>query len=155
MTGTENYVQTVETRRLPQGKASVHLKAAFMASHQSYGSRRLVTAMSNEGFRIGRFKVRSLMRKAAFETGLEAQIRSHDRQQTRLADCRQCAQPAVQSRGAGPGLRQRYHIRSHRRGMVAPGYRAGPVCSHGGLGHGAEYACQAGLRRVEHGHSKA
>jgi hypothetical protein len=24
-------------------KASVHLKAAFMASHQSYGSRRLVT----------------------------------------------------------------------------------------------------------------
>ncbi|MDQ1924957.1 IS3 family transposase, partial [Massilia pseudoviolaceinigra] len=46
-------------------KASVHLKAAFMASHQSYGSRRLVTAMANEGFQIGRHNVRSLMRKAA------------------------------------------------------------------------------------------
>jgi putative transposase len=46
-------------------KASVHLKAAFISSHQSYGSRRLVTAMANEGFRIGRYKVRSLMRKAA------------------------------------------------------------------------------------------
>ena len=45
-------------------KASVHLKAAFMASHQSYGSRRLVTAMNNQGIEIGRYKVRSLMRKA-------------------------------------------------------------------------------------------
>ncbi|MDQ1833492.1 IS3 family transposase [Massilia scottii] len=48
-------------------KASVHLKAAFMASHQSYGSRRLVTALANEGFQIGRYKVRSLMRKAALK----------------------------------------------------------------------------------------
>jgi putative transposase len=48
-------------------KASVHLKAAFISSHQSYGSRRLVTAMANEGFRIGRYKVRSLMRKAALK----------------------------------------------------------------------------------------
>jgi hypothetical protein len=39
-------------------KASVHLKAAFIASHQSCGSRRLVTAMANEGFQIGRYKVR-------------------------------------------------------------------------------------------------
>ena len=46
-------------------KASVHLRAAFMASHQSYGSRRLVTAMENQGIRIGRYKVRSLMRKSA------------------------------------------------------------------------------------------
>lgn len=45
-------------------KASVHLKAAFAASHQSYGSRRLVTAMQNQGIQIGRYKVRSLMRKA-------------------------------------------------------------------------------------------
>lgn len=48
-------------------KTSVHLKAAFMASHQSYGSRRLVTAMKNQGFKIGRYKVRSLMRKAALK----------------------------------------------------------------------------------------
>jgi transposase InsO family protein len=48
-------------------KASGHLKAAFMASHQSYGSRRLVTALANEGFQIGRYRVRSLMRKAALK----------------------------------------------------------------------------------------
>lgn len=38
-----------------------------MASHQSYGSRRLVTAMANEGFQIGRYKVRSLMGKPALK----------------------------------------------------------------------------------------
>ena len=38
-----------------------------MASHQSYGSRRLVTAMENQGIRIGRYKVRSLMRKSALK----------------------------------------------------------------------------------------
>ena len=48
-------------------KTSVHLKAAFMASHQSYGSRRMVTAMANQGIKIGRYKVRSLMRKAALK----------------------------------------------------------------------------------------
>ena len=48
-------------------KASVHLKATFMASQQSYGSRRLVTAMANAGFNIGRYKVRSLMRQAALK----------------------------------------------------------------------------------------
>jgi hypothetical protein len=36
-------------------KASVHLKAAFMASHQSYGRRRWVPAMADEGFNIGRY----------------------------------------------------------------------------------------------------
>ena len=48
-------------------KASVHLRAAFMASHQSYGSRRLVTAMASAGFVIGRYKVRSLMRQQALK----------------------------------------------------------------------------------------
>lgn len=48
-------------------KASVHLKAAFAASQQSYGSRRLVTAMAEAGFHIGRYKVRSLMRQAALK----------------------------------------------------------------------------------------
>lgn len=48
-------------------KASLHLKAAFMASHQSYGRRRLVTAMANVGFKIGRYKVRRLMCKVALK----------------------------------------------------------------------------------------
>jgi putative transposase len=45
-------------------KASVHLKAAFMASHQSYGSRRLVSELAMQGIKIGRYKVRRLMREA-------------------------------------------------------------------------------------------
>lgn len=48
-------------------KISAHLKAEFQASQQSYGSRRLVTAMSNAGFHIGRYKVRSLMRQFALK----------------------------------------------------------------------------------------
>jgi putative transposase len=48
-------------------KASVHLKAAFTASYQSYGSRRLVTAMANQGMRIGRHKARRLMRQAGLK----------------------------------------------------------------------------------------
>jgi transposase InsO family protein len=48
-------------------KARIHLKAAFIASHQSYGSRRLVTALGNQGVRIGRYKVRSLMREAGLK----------------------------------------------------------------------------------------
>lgn len=41
-------------------KTSVYLKAAFIASQQCYGSRRLVTAMANQGIEIGRHKVRTL-----------------------------------------------------------------------------------------------
>jgi transposase InsO family protein len=42
--------------------ASVHLKAAFAASHKAYGSRRLQTAMAERGLAMGRHRVRTLMR---------------------------------------------------------------------------------------------
>ena len=42
--------------------ASVHLKAAFAASHKAYGSRRLTTAMAERGQTMGRHRVRTLMR---------------------------------------------------------------------------------------------
>jgi putative transposase len=42
--------------------ASVHLKAAFAASHKAYGSRRLRAAMAERGLAMGRHRVRSLMR---------------------------------------------------------------------------------------------
>ena len=41
---------------------SVHLKAAFAASHKAYGSRRLRTAMAERGLTMGRHRVRTLMR---------------------------------------------------------------------------------------------
>ena len=45
--------------------ASVHIKAAFAASGKSYGSRRLSCALRAQGFAIGRYRVRRLMREAA------------------------------------------------------------------------------------------
>lgn len=48
-------------------KAGIHLKAAFAASNQSYGSRRLVAALEIQGIHIGRYKVRSLMRNAGLK----------------------------------------------------------------------------------------
>lgn len=50
------YTAQHHTAKPASCKASVHLKAAFMACHQSYGSWRLVTAMAmaNAGVRIGR-----------------------------------------------------------------------------------------------------
>jgi putative transposase len=45
--------------------ATVELKAAFAASGQVYGSRRLVSALQAKGRAIGRYRVRRLMRDAA------------------------------------------------------------------------------------------
>lgn len=46
---------------------SVHVRAAFAASHQSYGSRRMVAELANRGVRVGRYKVRRLMRQAGLK----------------------------------------------------------------------------------------
>jgi len=48
-------------------KASVHLRAALMSSGQSYGSRRLVTALANSGLKVWRYKVRQLMQQASLK----------------------------------------------------------------------------------------
>lgn len=48
-------------------KTSVHLRAAFAASYQSYGSRRLVAALEIKGIQIGRYKARRLMRQAGLK----------------------------------------------------------------------------------------
>ena len=48
-------------------KASVHLRAAFMSSSQTYGSRRLVAALANRGFEVGRYKVRRMMQQASLK----------------------------------------------------------------------------------------
>ena len=43
---------------------TVHLKAAFNASQRSYGSRRLMSTLQGQDIKIGRYKVRRLMREA-------------------------------------------------------------------------------------------
>ena len=44
--------------------ATTHLKAAFAASGQCYGSRRLVHALQAQGMAMGRHQVSRLMREA-------------------------------------------------------------------------------------------
>jgi putative transposase len=61
--------------------------AAFAASHQSCGSRRLVTTLSNCGVSVG--LVQSSPPDAPHRSGacVEAQVCAYDRQQTGPADC--------------------------------------------------------------------
>jgi transposase InsO family protein len=48
-------------------RISVHVRAAFAASQQSYGSRRVVAELANRGVSVGRFKVRRVMRQAGLK----------------------------------------------------------------------------------------
>ncbi|MDB5839270.1 MAG: integrase core domain protein [Herminiimonas sp.] len=48
-------------------KALVYVRATFMASHQSYGSRRIVAALGSQGLDYGRYKVRALMQQAGLK----------------------------------------------------------------------------------------
>jgi putative transposase len=57
--------QTAARQRLAEPTVcaqSVHLKAAFAASHKAYGSRRLRTAMAERGQPMGRHRVRTLIK---------------------------------------------------------------------------------------------
>jgi putative transposase len=45
-----------------------HVKAAFAASGASYGSRRVMHALREQGLGIGRYRVRTLMRQAGLRT---------------------------------------------------------------------------------------
>jgi len=58
------YAAKTTTKRQKICVASVHLKAAFAQSQQTFGSRRLRTEMHKKGIRIGRYKIRRLMREA-------------------------------------------------------------------------------------------
>jgi transposase InsO family protein len=46
----------------------VHVKAAYAVSGASYGSRRVMYAVRAQGLRIGRYRVRTLMREAGLRT---------------------------------------------------------------------------------------
>lgn len=47
-----------------QVREEVYVRAAFAASHQTYGSRRIVQAVRTQGLGIGRHRVRTLMKRA-------------------------------------------------------------------------------------------
>ncbi|OWT53364.1 IS3 family transposase [Candidimonas nitroreducens] len=45
-------------------REEVYVRAAFSASHETYGSRRIVRAVRSQGLSIGRYRVRKLMKRA-------------------------------------------------------------------------------------------
>lgn len=58
-------------KRAPHMEIKARIKAIFKQSRSSYGSRRIVKQLGAEGYQIGRFKVRRLMRGL----GLKAKMR--------------------------------------------------------------------------------
>ena len=55
------YAITVRQASPPKvDHTQIVLKAAFIASGQTYGSRRLARTLNNQGFSIGRYRVRSI-----------------------------------------------------------------------------------------------
>src|ERR1700754_3589819 len=55
-------------QRAKRLQEQAHVKAAFPASGSSYGSRRVMHALWEQGLRIGRYRVRTLMREAGLRT---------------------------------------------------------------------------------------
>ena len=59
------YAITVRQALPPKvDNTQIALQAAFMASGQSYGSRRLMRALNRQGFNVGRYRVRTMMKVA-------------------------------------------------------------------------------------------
>ncbi|ALP68602.1 hypothetical protein AN416_38465 (plasmid) [Paraburkholderia caribensis] len=58
-----------------------HVKAALAASGATYGNRQVMHALRRQALRIGRYRVRALMREAGPHE-IEAQVRLDNRQQT-------------------------------------------------------------------------
>ncbi|WP_328807370.1 IS3 family transposase [Paraburkholderia elongata] len=51
-----------------------HIKAAFAGSGVSYGSRRVMYALREQGLRTGRYQVRTLMREAGLRTSWKRKV---------------------------------------------------------------------------------
>lgn len=56
--------RSAPTRPIRDVREEVYVRAAFSASHNTYGSRRIVLAVRSQGLNIGRYRVRKLMRHA-------------------------------------------------------------------------------------------
>ena len=68
-----------------------YVKAAFAASGASYDSRRVMHALRDQGLRIGRYRVRTLMREAGLRTSWKRKfVSTTDSRHTRATNIRLC-----------------------------------------------------------------
>jgi len=61
--------------RLPEQALRERVKAIFNLSHGSYGSRRILRQLRLDGYPVGRYKVRGLMRKMGFKAKTRRRFR--------------------------------------------------------------------------------
>lgn len=128
--------------------ASVHLKAAFAASHKAYGSRRLATAMAERGLAMGSAPGAHPDAPQRYTACLAAQVCLHHRQQTHYA--------GITQRAGQLGLGQRHHVSPYAQRLAVSGSNAGPAFAQDcGLGDGSRDACNAGLHGLANGYRAA
>ena len=128
-------------------KASVHLRAAFLSSGQSYGSRRLVTALANSGLQVECYKVRRLLKQASMKPVWKRKfVHTTDSKHT-LPVALNVLCTAVQPGSAESGLCLGYHVHPYRCRLALLSFRARSVLAHSlRLGDGSEHASCLGLR---------
>ena len=116
--------------------ASVHLRAAFTASHKAYGSRRLTTAMAERGLAMGRHRVRTLMRLNGLRPVWRRKfVHTTDNKHT-MAVLSNETQPTVCASFAHAGLGLRYHLYPHAEQLAVSSSRTGLAFAQDcGLGH--------------------
>ena len=136
-------------------KAYVHLKAAFAASQQSYGSRRLVTAMADAGFHIGRSKVSSLMRRAALKPVWTRKFAHTTDSKHNLPIAAN-----VLDRQFNPSAPNRAYVSDITYIRTGAGWLYLAIvmdlyAQGGRLGDGTEHASETGLRCTDHGYRVA
>lgn len=133
-----------------------HVKAAFAASGASYGSRRVMHALREQGLRIGRYRVRSPMRAAGLRTSWKRKFVSTTDSRHTLPVARERARPTVRNGRAQSCMGFGHHVYPHGAGLAISGGRAGPVLTQGGwLIHGAHHAGRAGHIGTDHGAATA
>ena len=140
--------------------ASVHLKAAFAASHKAYGSRRLTTLMAERGQAMGRHKVRTLMRSMVCGRFGGASVSTPPTACTTWRYQPMCSTGGSSKlcpTGSGSAISPRpspgQALHSHGKRLAVLGGSAGlALAKNCGLGDGRCHACGISVRGVADGH---
>ena len=80
---------------IEQAAMETRIREIFVKSKYTYGSRRILRQLLSEGYTIGRYRVRSLMRKLNLKARGGEALQGDYRQQPQISDSPQPAQPAV------------------------------------------------------------
>ena len=133
--------------------ASVHLKAAFAASHKAYGSRRLATAMAERGLAMGRHRVRALMRLNGIRPVWRRKfVHTTHSKHTMAVSTNVLNRQFAQALPNQVWVCDIAYIRTRSGWLYLAGRAGFALAQDCGMGHGYSYACGAGVRGVADGY---